>query len=187
MAKNNRLMLAAKAAISKAKAQYEETQEAARTYEQFEYAAESWRVKRTMVARVEYNHHGESVRFIATNIKDHSKNLYANLYCQRGDMKNRIKQQKLNLKADRMSAHRFVANQFRILLSGFAYVLLSHLKMKYLKKNPFKHAYAATIRNSLLKIGAVIIKNTRKIKIMMESHYPYQDIFTSIIQKLMPT
>ncbi len=186
MAKNNRLMLAAKSAIHKAKQSYEATGETAHTYEQFEYAADTWKNKRTLVARVEYNRHGENVRFIATNIKGHSKNLYANLYCKRGDMENRIKQQKLDLKADRMSCHRFVSNQFRVLLAGFAYVLLSHLKLKYLKKSKFKNAYVGTIRNQLLKIGAVIIKNTRKIKILMDSHFLHQALFISIIKKLHP-
>ncbi len=186
MAKNNWLMIAAKSAISKAKHEYEATGEVSRTYAKFEYAAESWRNKRTLVARVECNRHGENVRFIATNLKGHSPTLYEGIYCQRGDMENRIKQQKLDLKADRVSCHRFVANQFRVVLSGFAYVLLSHLKLTYLKRSKLKNAYVGTIRNQLLKIGAVIIKNTRKIKILMDSHFPEQVLFISIIRKLHP-
>ena len=188
MAKNAILMRAASKAIEKAKKQYEaDPRETVRVYEQFEYAAKSWKGKRTMVARVEYNHHGANVRFIATNMEGHSSNLYGNVYCQRGDMENRIKQQKLDLRAGRVSCHLFTSNAFRVLLSGFAYVLLTHLKLKYLKRSKLKNAYVGTIRAKLLKIGAVIVKNTRRIKIMMDSHFPEQDLFTGVAQALHPS
>jgi hypothetical protein len=119
-------------------------------------------------------------------MEGHSSNLYGNVYCQRGDMENRIKQQKLDLRAGRVSCHLFTSNAFRVLLSGFAYVLLTHLKLKYLKRSKLKNAYVGTIRSKLLKIGAVIVKNTRRIKIMMDSHFPEQDLFTGIAQALHP-
>jgi hypothetical protein len=186
MAKNAVLLRGAKTAIAKAKALWEETQKPVKVYAQFEYAAKSWKLKRTMVGRVEYNHHGENVRFIATNMKGHSSNLYESAYCGRGDMENKIKQQKLDLRAGRVSCHVFTTNWFRVLLSGFAYVLLTHLKLKLLKNSKLKNAYVGTIRAKLLKIGAVIIKNTRRIRILMESHFPEQNLFASILRKLHP-
>jgi hypothetical protein len=187
MAKNNRLMKVVKTDIEQAKEAFEHTGEAQRCFVQFEYAANSWKIKRTMVARIEYNHHGESVRFVTTNINGYSKRLYEKLYCQRGDMENKIKQQKLDLFADRTSCHWFISNQMRLLLSSFAYILIQALQDITLKGTKLAKAYASTIRNQLLKIGAVITKNTRTIKLMMSSAYTRQALFESIAHKLVPT
>ena len=63
-------------------------------------------------------------RFIVTNVPAEPQELYEDFYCQRGNMENRIKEQQLDLFADRTSCHRFLANQFRLLLSSAAYVLV---------------------------------------------------------------
>jgi hypothetical protein len=184
MASNNRLAEAITSDVAQAKQRYFNTQQPQRQFERFEYAAATWKVKRLMIARIEYNQHGESVRFVATNLSRHKKTLYDILYCQRGDMENKIKQQKLDLFSERTSCHAFIANQMRILFSGFAYVLIEAIKRLALKNTKLKHAYAATIREHCLKIGAVVIRNTRKVKVLIDSHYPWQDLFIKASNKL---
>ncbi len=184
MAGNNRLASAVAPEIKRTQLAYQETQQPQRAFSRFEYAAESWKIKRLMVARIEYTRYGESVRFVATNLKGNNHTIYEILYCQRGDMENKIKQQKLDLFSDRTSCHGFVANQMRILFSGFAYVLLQNLKRLALRKTKLGQAYAATIREHLIKIGAVIVRNTRRIVVMMDSNYPWQDLFVKVTQKL---
>ena len=102
-------------------------------------------------------------------------------------MENKIKQQKLDLFADRTSCHWFISNQMRLLLSSFAYILIQALQDITLKGTKLAKAYASTIRNQLLKIAEVISKNTRTIKLMMSSAYPRQALFQSIEHNLVPT
>lgn len=184
MASNTRLANAIAPEVRKVEHRYQQTQHVQREFGRFEYAAESWKVKRLMVARIEYSQYGASVRFVATNLKGNNHTLYDLLYCQRGDMENKIKQQKLDLFSERTSCHAFIANQMRILFSGFAYVLLQGLKRLVLSKTKLSHAYAATIREHLIKIGAVVVRNTRRIIVMMDSHYPWQDLLIKVAQKL---
>lgn len=163
---------------------YELTGKPYRYYVDFQYAAGSWSHQRRIIAKIECNKNGLTRRFIVTNKKGHNKTHYEQRYCMRGEMENMIKQQKLDLGADRTSCHRFVANQMRVLLCSFAYVLMLSLKELTLKRTKLKHLHMGSMREKFLKIGAVIIKNTRRIKIMMDSHYPLQDLFTQMIQKL---
>ncbi|MDP6038740.1 MAG: IS1380 family transposase [Candidatus Latescibacteria bacterium] len=188
MAKNNRLMKAVQPDVQKAKAAYESKQTIQRRFVQFEYAAQSWKAKRIMVARIQVDEHGESVRFIATSIKGQAKTLYEKRYCARGHMENMIKQQKLDLFSDRTSCHGFLANQMRVLLSGLAYVLLNALQRKTLTRSKrFRRAYVGTLRNAFLKVGAVIITNTRRVVLKLDSHYPHQDLFIKLTHKLTGT
>ena len=186
MAKNNRLYRAIEKDLARAKKLFEQTGKTQRIYTRFEYAAKSWKVKRTMVARVEYSEHGASVRFITTNVHGYSKRLYDKLYCPRGDMENKIKQQKLDLFSDRTSCHLFVSNQMRLIFSSFAYILVQALQDKLLKGTEIAKAYAGTVRNHLFKIGAVITRNTRRVRIMMSSTYPRQELFQKVVRKLVP-
>jgi hypothetical protein len=187
MPKNNRLMVPVKKDVAQAKLDFEKTGEPQRRFVRFEYAAKKWKVKRVMVARIEYNHFGESVRFVTTNIKGYSRRLYEDLYCCRGDMENKIKQQKLDLFSDRTSCHLFISNQIRLLFSSFAYILIQALQDIALKSSDIANAYAGTVRNKLFKIGAVIIRNTRRVRVLMSSHYLRQNLFINAVQKLVPT
>jgi len=99
-------------------------------------------------------------------------------------MENRIKEQQLGLFADRTSAHEWWANQFRLLLSSLAYILLERIRSIGLKGTVLEKAQATTIRLKLLKIGAVIISNTRRIRFLLSSHYPYQDVFRLVARRL---
>ena len=185
MAKNSCLMRYVKTEVIIAQIAYEATHMIQRRFCQFDYAAKSWKETRRMVARIQYDEHGASVRLIITNRPGQAKTHYEQRYCQRGNMENMIKQQKLDLFSDRTSCHDFIANQMRLLLSSMAYVLLNAVQRMTLGgKKKFKHAYINTLRNAFLKIGAVIIINTRRIKILIDSHYPYQALFATIARKL---
>jgi hypothetical protein len=106
----------------------------------------------------------------------------------RGDMENRIKeqrqQQQIDLFADRMSSHYFQTNWFRMLMSTFGYVLIDVLRQIGLKNEKMRKSYCGTIRLQLLKIGAVITRKTRSIKFMMNSNFPLKDLFWRVSQNL---
>ena len=110
--------------------------------------------------------------------------LYDQLYCKRGEAKNRIKEQQLGLFADRTSCHEFVANQFRVLLSAAAYILLQHLREKALANTELAEAQVCTIRNKLLKIGGLLKASARRIVLHLAGGCPIQELFRLIAAKL---
>ena len=112
--------------------------------------------------------------------------LYEDLYCARGEMENRIKEQQM-LFADRTSAHRWWPNQFRLLLSALAYTLLEAIRRLALHGTDLARAQVATIRLKLLKIGAVILRNTRRVRFLLASASPYQNLFRLAVQRLAPS
>lgn len=101
-------------------------------------------------------------------------------------MENRIKEQQLGLFADRTSCHDWWANQFRLLLSSLAYVLMESLRRLTLQGTELANAQVGTIRLKLLKIGAVIIQNTRRVRFLLSSAFPYQSLFHQIADVLKP-
>jgi hypothetical protein len=105
--------------------------------------------------------------------------LYKDLYCARGDMENRIKEQ-FELFADRTSCHHWWPNQFRLLLAGFAYTLLTAIRRLGLTATELARAQVGTIRLRLLKIGAVIWRNTRRIRFCLSSACPDKDLFVAV-------
>jgi hypothetical protein len=114
----------------------------------------------------------------------HAQRLYDELYCARGEMENRIKEQQLGLFADRTSCHGWWANQFRLLLSSCAYVLMERLRALALRGTELARAQVGTIRLKLLKIGAVVLRNTRRVRLLLSSSYPYQTIFRQVVKAL---
>jgi len=160
--------------LDKAEKLYSETQEKQRLFSELSYAAKTWKQKRRVIAKAEYHHNGANLRFIVTNMEDQPQALYDEGYCPRGDMENGIKQLKLDMFSDRNSCTDFLANQFRLLLSSIAYILVSELKLTHLSETQFKNAYCRTIRLKLFKIGAIVLKNTRRIQLLLSSACPYQ-------------
>ena len=148
-----------------------------RAFFEFRYAAKTWGIERRVIARLEYGEQGENPRFIVTNLPGEPAQLYDELYCARGEAENRIKEAQLGLFADRTSCHYFAANQFRLLLSSLAYVLVERLRALGLSGTEFARAQASTLRTKLLKIGAVIVRNTRRVRVMLSSAFPYAEIF----------
>ncbi len=157
-----------------------------REFFQFHYAASTWKTRRKVIAKLEVTDKGPNPRFIVTNLAGDKQRLYDDLYCARGDMENRIKEQQLGLFADRTSAHYWWANQFRLLLSSLAYVLMEAIRRLALKGTELARAQMTTIRLKLFKIGAVIIRNTRRIRFLLSSTYPYQALFFQVAARLKP-
>lgn len=182
--RNTRLMKIIDYEFNKTKACFKETQIKQRDFFDFQYTAKSWRKARHIIAKLEVTDKGPNPRFIMTNLPGDASHLYDDIYCARGDMENRIKEQQLGLFADRTSAHDWWANQFRLLLSSLAYILLERIRTIGLKGTVLAKAQATTIRLKLLKIGAVIISNTRRIRFLLSSHYPYQDLFRLVARRL---
>ena len=92
-------------------------------------------------------------------------------------MENRIKEQQMGLFADRTSCHGWWANQFRLLLSSCAYVLMETLRRIGLAGSELCRAQASTLRLKLIKIGAVVVRNTRRVRFLLSSAYPLQNLF----------
>jgi hypothetical protein len=148
-----------------------------RIIREFRYAADSWDRPRRVIKRLEFGNQGANPRFIVTNLEGTAAHLYDAVYCQRGEAENRIKETQLDLFGTRASCHKFLANWLRILFSALAYTLMQRLREIALKHTDLAQATAATIRVKLLKIGAAVIRNTRRIRILLASHHPLRDIY----------
>ena len=158
-----------------------------RQFDEFYYSAGTWNKKRRTIVKAEYNSLGSNTRFIVTNLDGDAEQLYNDIYCARGNMENYIKQQQLELFSDRTSCPKWWANQFRVMLSGFAYTLFTTMKEICLQGTELAKAQCHTIRIKLLKIGSVVIRNTRRVKFLLSSSYPYQNLFCQISKKLCPS
>jgi hypothetical protein len=138
---------------------------------------DSWSRARRVVAKAEHLTQGPNPRFVVTSLPADAiaaRTLYENIYCARGDVENRIKEQQLDLFADRTSAATMRANQLRLWFASFAYVLLEALRRIGLRHTQFARATCGTIRLKLLKIGAQVRQSVRRIKVAMASACPYQ-------------
>jgi hypothetical protein len=138
---------------------------------------DSWSRERRVVAKAEHLPKGANPRFVVTSLTAAAiaaRTLYEELYCARGQVENRIKEQQLDLFADRTSAATMRANQLRLWFASFAYVLLDALRRIALRHTQFATATCGTIRLKLLKIGAQVRKSVRRIKVAMASACPYQ-------------
>lgn len=178
--------------IEKEKAQvkrkYQKTRKPARKYCNLRYQTlRTWSRPRRVVAKAEHLQKGENPRFVVTTIEKsevRARDLYEQLYCDRGNMENRIKEQQMGLFADRTSSHKMRANALRLWLSSIAYVLMHELRRIGLKKTELETAQAWTIREKLFKIGAVVTFSFRRIRLAMASGYPWQEVFSQCLQRL---
>ena len=159
--------------------------EAHRRFWEFLYAAGTWSRLRRVVGKAEHLLGDKAnPRFVVTNLPNEARELYEDVYCQRGNMENRIKEQQLSLFADRTSCHRFVANQFRVLLAAAAYVLVSHIRRQGLAGTDLERADVSTIRLKLFKIGAWVQRSVRRLIVKMASCYPLQNLFRTVAERL---
>jgi len=180
---NNRLLAKTAALLAKAQRRYQETGAQQRLFTSFSYQADSWDQPRRIIAKVEYAHLGANQRFVVTSLVRNPQFVYDDVYVLRGDVENRIKELKLDLKADRLSCHRFLANQFRLLLHTMAYCLFWLLR-RHLKGTELATAQVSTLRLKLLKIGARIRETSRRIWIHLASGYPYRDLLAKALHNL---
>ena len=184
IAKNNRLNQLSRHLMQQAAEQYADSGKKQRLFTAFNYAAGSWDHPRRVIAKAEHASQGSNPRYVVTNLQQSPKWLYTKLYCARGDMENRIKEQQLNLFADRTSCHGWWANQFRLLLSSLAYCLLQTIRRVGLAGTELARAQAGTIRLKLLKVGAVILRNTRRILFLLSTAYPHRALFCQVADRL---
>jgi hypothetical protein len=177
LAKNARLNALSAPLQAEAEAQYEETKQKARLFTSFDYQAHTWDRPRRVIAKAEHNAHGPNPRYLVTNLEGEPQPLYDERYCGRGEVENRMKEQQLALFSDRTSCHEWWPNQFRLLLSSFAYVLLETLRALGLAGTELARAQAGTLRLKLLKVGAVVVRNTRRVRVALSSAFPLQELF----------
>jgi len=179
LARNARLLAEIEVELAAAGAEHATTGVPVRHFEDFAYATlDSWSRERRVVAKAEHLAKGSNPRFIVTSLPTSAidgQTLYEQIYCARGEMENRIKEQQLDLFADRTSAATMRANQLRLWFASLAYVLLEALRRIGLRHTQFANATCGTIRLKLLKIGALVRTSVRRIKVAMASACPYRD------------
>ena len=188
IAKNSRLKAAIAAEMAQARAQYEASGEAARVFKDFRYQTlKSWSCERRVIGKAEHLAKGENPRFVVTSLSVDqmaARAVYEQLYCARGDMENRIKEQQLALFADRTSTHEMRSNQLRLYFSSFAYVLMQTLRRLGLAGTSMAKAQCDTLRLKLFKIGAHIRLSVRRVWIAFSESYPYIELFRHILGNL---
>src|SRR5881296_2721624 len=189
LAKNARLKRALSKELRQAKRDHARTGAPARVFKDFTYKTrKSWSRRRRVVGKAEHLSGGPNPRFVVTSISREdtdARALYEDVYCARGDMENRIKEQQLGLFADRTSTATMRANQIRLWLSSVAYVLLHALRRLGLRGTALAKAQCDTIRLKLLKIGAQVRVTVRKIWVSLASGSPYATTFGQTYQNLL--
>jgi Transposase DDE domain group 1 len=180
LAKNKVLERLARDEIERAERQFRRTGQPQRIFGSFAYAAASWDRRRRVIVKAEHTAQGANPRFVVANVPGDPQELYEDVYCQRGEAENRIKEQQLDLFADRTSCQRFLANQFRLLLSSAAYVLVQALRRTALAGTELARAQVGTIRLKLFKVAARVVVSARRVVFHLASSYPYQAVFREV-------
>jgi hypothetical protein len=184
LAKNPALERVARDEIERAEWQYRRVGQTQRVFGSFAYAAQTWDRRRRVIVKAEHSAKGSNPRFVVTNVPGDARDLYEDVYCQRGEMENRIKEQQLDLFADRTSCHKFLANQFRLLLSSAAYLLVQALRRTVLAGTELAEAQVGTIRLKLLKVAARVVASVRRVVFHLASSYPYRSLFCRVAERL---
>ena len=184
IARNTRLLAQCETLRTTAAQRFAATGRKQRLFGSVDYAAGTWDRARRVIVKAEHSSFGSNPRFVVTNLPYGERYLYDRVYCARGDMENRIKDQQLDLFATRTSCMRMAANQFRVLLSGLAYTLFEGLRRLALGDTELRTASPDRIRLTLLRIGAVVVRNTRRIRFLLSSTCPYQDLFWTVTERL---
>ena len=188
LARNSRLVKRIASPLKRAKRRHDQTGRSARYFEEFRYRTKtSWSRERRVIGKAEHLGKGSNPRFVVTSLARYrcgAKKLYEDLYCARGDMENRIKEQQLFCFADRTSAATMRANQVRLYFSSIAYTLLTALRRIGLRGTDLARAQCNTIRTKLLKIGAIVRVTVRKVWVSLSRACPYVDTFRVVVANL---
>ena len=184
VARNPRLQALGAELMGQATEAFAASGEKQRRFGWIDYAAGTWDRERRVIAKAEVTAKGENPRFVLTSLQGDPQELYDRVYCARGEMENRIKEQQLGLFSDRTSCRSWWANQFRVLLSAAAYVLVETIRRVGLHGTELARAQVTTIRLKLLKIGTVIVRNTRRIRLLFSRAYPHQEVFVHVAAAL---
>lgn len=187
LARNKRLTRAIDQQMEQARREHLQSDEPARRFRSFYYRTrDTWSAKRRVVGKAEYTAKGPNPRFVVTSLPAQhfeKRYLYEELYCARGEMENRIKEQ-LSLFGDRASCHTFRGNEQRLWWAMAAHLLIVVLREHGLKNTTMANAQAITIRTRLLKIGALVKVSVRRLYIRLSTAFPLQDIFAQVLRQL---
>jgi hypothetical protein len=184
LAKNKVLLGLARPWSDRARSQFQVTGVKQRVFAEIQYAAATWDRPRRVIVKAEHLPEGPNTRFLVTNLPGDPQSLYEELYCQRGDMENRIKEQQLYLFSDRTSCHAFGANQLRLMLSSAAYILVETLRRVGLKETELGAGQVNTIRLKLFKVAARVCQSVRRVVLHLCSSYPYASLFQQVAERL---
>lgn len=189
LAQNERLKKLIEPQMQEAQKQYEASQAPARVFTEFRYTTkQTWSRERRVIAKAEHLDKGSNPRFVVTTLSVEeaaAQELYEKIYCARGECpENRIKEQQLDLFADRTSTGKMWSNQLRLYFSSIAYVLLQTLRRTALAGTEWEKAQCGTIRRKLLKIGAQIRVTVRKVWVSLSSGYPHAVLFSQVLTRL---
>jgi hypothetical protein len=158
----------------------------ARFYAEFDYQAGSWTESHRVIERIEVTNGKINPRFVVTNLTEMTAEEVYLFYCERGEQENRIKELKLDLESGRTSCHRFLANQFRLLLHTAASILMCAVQ-DALSGTDFENAQVGTIRLKLLKVGAQAKESLRNIWFRLSSSFAYQPVWNLLYARLSAT
>jgi hypothetical protein len=190
IARNARLIQQASYTMALAAMDFAATGKASRRFCEIEYRTmDSWSRSRRVVAKAEYIAGKENPRFVVTSISHEeldARQLYEDLYCARGEMENRIKEQQHDLFAGRVSTPTMAANQVRLYFASIAYTLMRALREYGLAGSELERAQCGTIRLRLLKIGAQIKVSVRRVRVALSQAFPLQQLFAQVIAQLAP-
>jgi hypothetical protein len=197
LAKNSVLIQKLGPALADARARHCLTGTSTRVFTEFEYQTKtSWSRSRRVIGKAEVMSGGDNPRFVVTNLpqdgfaedKDRERffpaRLYEQMYCPRGEMENVLKQQVLDLKADRMSTHQMVSNQLRLWLATFAYLLMERMRTLGCQGTELERATMGTLRVRLLKVAAQVRISVRRVYIQWSSAFPLQALFARCQRRL---
>jgi hypothetical protein len=188
LAKNERLIAMSQYYLGQAQCAFAASGKSERAYGELSYRTlDTWSRERRVVLRAEHSQHGDNPRYVVTSLDRAgiaARELYEQIYCARGEMENRIKEQQLDLFADRVSAETMRANQVRLYFASIAYTLMQALRRIGLEGTELEHAQCGTIRLRLLKIGARITTSVRRIVVSLSEAFPLQQLFARVIDKL---
>jgi hypothetical protein len=188
LAKNARLKQTLAEEQELARQKHEQTGRPARRFKDFHYRTlKTWSRERRVVGKAEQLPGKANPRFVVTSLpqdKIAARVLYEDLYCARGDMENRIKEQQLDMYADRTSTSRMRSNQLRLWFSSVAYVLVNLMRRIGLRGTEMERAQAGTIRTRLLKIGAVVKVSVRRIYVSLSSVFPLKALFMQVLANI---
>lgn len=169
-----------------------------RVFTEFEYQTrKTWSRPRRVIGKAEVMAAGDNPRFLVTNLpacafkgdtnraRFTPQQLYEEFYCARGEMENVLKQQTLDLAADRLSTHHLASNQLRLWLATLAYLLLERVRAWGLAGTELASATVGTVRLKLLKVAAQVFVSVRRVYVRLSSAYPWQDLFRLCHRRLM--
>ncbi len=153
-------------------------------YGECRYAAGTWSRRRRVIIKAEVVRHPgrepkDNPRFVITNLRQNPRWIYGRVYCDRGKVENRIKELKVGMEIDRTSCTRFLANQFRVLLTAAAYILMQALR-DHAQSTVCAQAQVTTPRERLLKLGVQVIASTRRIVLRLPARAPFADVWLRV-------